>query len=417
MQAAGAAFPTSTNHEPAGDRSSAGLRFVAGETSLLIVGASARAAAHSAIRAGIQPSCIDLFADSDLAAVCPATAVARDAYPQGLAELAAPWKPGPWLYTGALENHPELVDAIAKQRPLWGNPGPVLRRVRDPIAWSEALHGAGVAVPEARLDADGLPRDGSWLVKPRRSAGGQWIDSLEGRPAAVAPLQNPRARAVYFQQRIIGLSHSAVFIAKQSGAELVGVTRQWHGQPGAPFAYAGSAGPCAVGLRVERRLVLIGQVLASAFGLTGLFGVDFILHAETPWPVEVNPRYTASVEVLELARGRPLLAEHCQVYAPSLPTSARDHRQATSAAGRVVGKLVLHAQRQCTFPGSPARTFKSGSPFQVPQIGDVPAPGAVFEPGDPVLTLFAIGESVGSCRARLRRARVRWLRLLRDAVA
>ena len=46
----------------------------------------------------------------------------------------------------------------------------------------------------------------------------------------------------------------------------------------------------------------------SAFGLAGWFGVDFILRDGIPWPVEINPRYTASVEIHELASGRSLLA-------------------------------------------------------------------------------------------------------------
>ena len=49
----------------------------------------------------------------------------------------------------------------------------------------------------------------------------------------------------------------------------------------------------------------LGTVLAQAFRLVGLFGVDGVLDAERFWPVEVNPRYTASVEVLEGATGLP----------------------------------------------------------------------------------------------------------------
>ena len=91
---------------------------------------------------------------------------------------------------------------------------------------------------------------------------------------------------------------------------LIGVTRQLIGAPGSPFAYRGSIGPVTISERLKARLDLMGRVLASEFALVGLFGVDFILRDDEPWPVEVNPRYTASVEVLELALGRSLLAEH-----------------------------------------------------------------------------------------------------------
>ena len=45
----------------------------------------------------------------------------------------------------------------------------------------------------------------------------------------------------------------------------------------------------------------LGLDLARGCGLRGLFGVDFVLSEGVPWPVEINPRYTASVEVLEYA--------------------------------------------------------------------------------------------------------------------
>src|SRR5438105_1796271 len=99
--------------------------------SLIIVGASARAAAHSALRAGFAPLACDLFADVDLERACPAVCV-KD-YPRGLVPAAARYPAAPWLYTGGLENHPDLVDEIASQRPLLGVAGDGLRAVRDPF--------------------------------------------------------------------------------------------------------------------------------------------------------------------------------------------------------------------------------------------------------------------------------------------
>src|SRR5262245_37896608 len=105
--------------------------------SLLLIGASVRAAAGSALRAGLRPWCADLFADADLAAVCPVQRLPGD-YPRGFIALAKSAPPGPWLYTGGLENWPDVVAAIASERTLWGNDADVLQRVRDPAlvaAW------------------------------------------------------------------------------------------------------------------------------------------------------------------------------------------------------------------------------------------------------------------------------------------
>src|SRR5438067_508062 len=99
---------------------------------VLIVGASTRAAAFSALRAGLRPWCADLFADVDLQHACPALRIAGSDYPHGLERMLALAPPGPWLYTGALENRPAFVERLAQLRPLWGNDQAVLRRVRRP---------------------------------------------------------------------------------------------------------------------------------------------------------------------------------------------------------------------------------------------------------------------------------------------
>src|SRR5205807_3302051 len=88
--------------------------------SLLIFGASTRAAAFSALRAGLAPWCADLFADADLAARCPVTQVPSAGYPQQFRLLARADIFGPWMYTGGLENHPGLVHSIAMHRSFLG---------------------------------------------------------------------------------------------------------------------------------------------------------------------------------------------------------------------------------------------------------------------------------------------------------
>src|SRR6478609_7195881 len=102
---------------------------------LIVLGASARAAAFSIRRAGYQPYAIDLFADRDLAAICPAVKIQR--YPHDFFVSLAAAPQAPWIYTGGLENYPRLVDRLADVRPLLGNPGGVLRSVRDPRLFAE----------------------------------------------------------------------------------------------------------------------------------------------------------------------------------------------------------------------------------------------------------------------------------------
>src|SRR5947208_2820896 len=75
----------------------------------------------ASLRAGLRPWALDRFADRDLCAACPARAVPPGRYPAGLPELVREAPPGPWLYTGGLENRPGVIRRIARERPLWGN--------------------------------------------------------------------------------------------------------------------------------------------------------------------------------------------------------------------------------------------------------------------------------------------------------
>jgi predicted ATP-grasp superfamily ATP-dependent carboligase len=367
---------------------------------LLILGVSARAAAFSALRGGLRPSCADHFADRDLAAACPVARVDAPRGPDGLADFAEALPPSPWLYTGGLENHPDLVERISRRHRLWGIGADALRRVRDPVAVAEVLDAAGIPAPEVRVDPRGLPRDGSWLAKPRASGGGIGVEPLAGPEIGDSP-------ARYYQRRIDGPGFSALFIGGLGRVRLVGVARQWvGGVPGRPFAYRGGIGPWRVGDALAGRLRELGDRLASAFDLVGWFGVDYVLRDGVPWPVEVNPRYTASVEIHELAKGRPLLPEHRAACEGIM--EPREDRADEARPALVVAKWIVYAPRRWFAPDIAWDEDRSDGPGAIRPVADIPAPGVCIEAGEPVMTLLATDSHMESCRARLRRLRRSW---------
>ena len=155
------------------------------DETLLIVGASVRAAAQSARRAGWKVSAVDLFADVDLQAIAP-TWQASD-YPDGLIAAAAQAPPGPWLYTGGLENHAEVVAAISRHRQLLGNGPAVLQECQDPFEFRHACLTSSLGcVNWCELPSE-TPRQGKWMLKPHASAGGKGITLYEQAPYPVAP--------------------------------------------------------------------------------------------------------------------------------------------------------------------------------------------------------------------------------------
>ncbi len=358
---------------------------------LSIVGASARAAAQSAVRAGFAVVAADLFADLDLVQVAQANRTTR--YPHGLAETIAGGQPGCWMYTGALENHPALVKRLSRIRPLWGNSAEVLRRVRQPLGWTAALRAAGLRAPGVAINSDGVPRDGAWLAKPLRSAAGTGIVAWHRR-SRLSPGQK-----FYFQQRIEGKPISAVFVAAGGQATLWGVTRQLIGEVwcGAKdFAYCGSIGPLALPPKMRAEFEAIGSILAGEFRLTGLFGVDAVFNADGLWPVEINPRYTASVELLERASDRPAIALHveaCQSGSvPRIPQMRADH---------VHGKAILFAPRQLSVTPEVVQAVANPQ-SRWPVMADIPSGASRLDRGLPIVTLFAEGPDESATLKALR---------------
>lgn len=361
------------------------------EHTVVIVGASARAAAVSALRCGLTPIGVDLFADLDLAARCRALTVPATQYPLGFSDVLDSLPPGPWMYTGGIENHPKLVGRMAARRRLWGNDAATLTAVRDPVQVSRCLADAGLPHPQCRTTRP-VGDPSAWLVKPRAGAGGSGITALTD------PML-PVAKPVYYQQRLEGEPCAAVYVGYGDEAELLGVTRQLIGESelgAGPFVYCGSIGPVVprthgmqlVGLWT--RYVDIGNALTARFNLRGLFGVDCIMQHGVPQPVEVNPRYTASVEVIERATGIQSIALHreaCEHRRSETPHSAFRNPHAD-----VVGKAVVYAPDDLMTPELP---------HDSPDVADIPRPGTIIPKGRPVLTVFAESGDVAACRVEL----------------
>lgn len=376
--------------------------------SLLIIGASARAAAFSALRAGLHPWCVDLFADVDLQQRCAVTRL-TGRYPEGFRRFIESGLPGPWMYTGGLENRPRLLWRWARCRPLWGNVNQPWYDSRNPEYVASLLRAEAMPVAALHRAGDKPPTDRRWLLKPRRSAGGMGIRFWT--PEQKLWDKND----VYCQEWIEGQSLSLLFLGNGETAHLLGVTRQLVGETwlhAAPFRYCGNIGPLDPRLVQRPSLEELGELLASQCFLAGLFGVDGILSDGAFWPVEINPRYTASVEVLEHATKLPMLRYHAHVfthrYLSPLPPPAMP-------MNRIIGKAILFARGDLHFPadGPWMTELRSPKPVEeLPAFADIPAAGERIEAGKPVLTLFAAADSVAACEDALRQIAAdldRWL--------
>jgi predicted ATP-grasp superfamily ATP-dependent carboligase len=198
----------------------------------------------------------------------------------------------------------------------------------------------------------------------------------------------------YLEEFVPGLVMSAQF----RDETFLGATEQLAGEPwlhAPPFHYAGSIGPVTIDTELARVFADAGRRLP----LRGPWGIDFILNDAGAFVLEVNPRYTAAVEVLELSRERPLsFSRESEASAASALASG------SRLNGCVVGKAVYYAPIPFRFPSNgpwDADLETPWNPWRVPGFADIPHPGEPFHPGRPVLTIFAADSTPAAVRAKL----------------
>jgi predicted ATP-grasp superfamily ATP-dependent carboligase len=360
-----------------------------GRGRVVVAGVATRALACSAVRAGYQVTAVDAFGDLDLCAVADVIPVRREDgkfSAMSAARAAQRVAGGMAAYTSNFENYPEAVAFLAEGRLLLGNTPSVLRQIRNPITLMRALSRREFAVPFTRASAPASPR-GNWLLKTRRSGGGHGTSPWT---SGAVP------RSAYLQSRIAGIPGSITFVANGRHAVPLGISRQLVGDPtfgSQGFRYCGSllAAPARGLFPRHGEITATARALAEAvteeFGLIGLNGVDFIARDGVPYPIEVNPRYAASMELVERTADVSLFEFHARACAGALPAEPPGGRS-------VAGKAIVFARRTVTLGDT--RDWPSRG------IADVPHPGETITQGRPICTVFAEGRTAEECLIRLR---------------
>lgn len=383
------------------------------QSPLIVFGASARAAVHSARRSGIQAIGIDLFGDVDLDPSAPeltsqtnldnvldTTPLDLSEYPSGFESRLPGGRASQWMDVSGFENAPDLIDRMRARGTHLGNSGHVVNQVRDPRLLDELLVSNGL--PSAWcFDASRLTR-GKWLLKPKSSAGGLGLTriDLDCDPARLHEYQRRMQtwleRGQQIQKFISGKTYGAVFLATPRQVECQGVTCLLNGRselsaPG--FAYCGSIGPFQLPESIRLQIESMGELIGNRFGLRGLFGIDVVVHDKGCWLIEVNPRYTASVEVLEIATNRPLLATHMHCFAaPADSVSTNATRPDPESGQTWVAKGIQYVPQGSRWTSTEAFVddlLDQNRSHASPRFADIPQPGTVLLPGQPAFTVFA----------------------------
>jgi len=358
---------------------------------LLIVGASARAACFSARRSSYSPYWLDQYGDYDLVGNFSGKCLASDRYPEGLIELVRSAPNVPFLYTGALENHLEVLAELEQIRPLLGNSASTCLALREPVNMNRCFDNAGIKHPRVLPlnTKTELNRD-EWLLKSSRSAGGSGVSTYRDSSEVLTDLH-------YLQEFIAGENNSGLYLSDGKSVVLLGVTQQLVGEKflnAAEYSYCGSIGNLKLNRNEREQWQHIGEALVKEFGLCGLFGVDAIYSAGDVYPIEVNPRYTASVEVVERSQNMGLIGMHWDACHGKLPKTQ------VPMSSETVGKAYLFAASNLVSPDKDDELYTPNQ--ETPMTADIPPPGTRIARKHPVMTVFAQAKSSDQVMQRLK---------------
>ncbi len=346
-------------------------------------------------------------------------------YPNSLPDDVARVRADGWFYCGALENSPKILERILKKRsfigPLLGTAPEGLKALRSPEWLAKTLTAAGLKALSLRNQLLPPEPDGTWLQKPLASAGGRMIRVWD-KTAVELPFPEPH----YFQRIATGVGGSVIFQVESGNVEWFGSTRELESPlqsaPPTKFSYCGSFGPLNdLPIVVVAKLKTMIQAFAdNAPSVKGIVGLDFRFDGDEVWLVEVNPRYTASIEVLELALGRSLLnpmsmagmsgsfsATSSGTLTPKFNLSRQPNQQ-NQIQSRIVAKQILYASEFLVAPDL-RRFVRSSDPWVIPLMADIPLPGTVIERGWPICTVIGSGKNQEDLESTMRdRLSIAW---------
>lgn len=296
------------------------------------------------------------------------------------------------LWAGGIENNIEVARSVEHCRQLRnvGCSFESMKNVRDPHAVADALKQAGIPALDIRSTL-AAGEESQWIVKPLKSGGGDKVHLLEDAKAPFDPDYQ------YLQRLVHGPVYGASFIGRGKSAELIGCCRHLLSTSSkSPFRYEGSIGPMSMTQLVTRKLSAIGNVLANKFELRGWFGMDVVVNMEQVWLLEINPRFTSSMELLD-GRSVPSLFETHLASFDLIPIdvlnpSTDEHSQAKRPV----------AAKATFFNGTNRDLFidarKSDALWRLNQsakstVCDVPCPDWTAIPGSPVCSIRTEGDN------------------------
>lgn len=382
---------------------------------ILLVGASVRAAIESATKAGYCVNAFDLFADQDSVAAVeqsPGSQLMKVENFESPEIVRATKYCDVAVLLGGVETRIELVRRIGNKIRIAGTTPDCLERLHREKDVFEFLHLSNITSPSVKTKLGQNDPPELWLRKQNGSASGNGVRNVTDEDLGSEQVGS------YFQQVIKGANWSATFVSIGSkdstgrngnrstfmlshSMQLVGDARLGCGE----FCYCGSIESNQLPKEQRQLMHACASAIASEFGIKGIWGIDFVTTATQVFPVDINCRMTASLEIVEPRfRGKGFSGMvDLQLQSCADDTCVADfERDLPAQDGLLRGKLILFNRfTEPIYLSSEQLHRLTQLQTANLRIADIPNANEVIAAHHPMVTIKSSGEDELQLRAEL----------------
>ncbi|MBN2733594.1 MAG: ATP-grasp domain-containing protein [Methanomicrobiaceae archaeon] len=336
---------------------------------VLVAGFSTRHVARSAYNAGYEVFAVDNFCDNDLIEITKLCTSFEE-----IAEI-----PGIVDKLNEKENFDIIVSTsgaedIITKKDICGTDPKIASFFLNKKNIQNFFESNNIPVPK-------IAEDGQYpvIIKPCCGAGGwknkkaenisdenEWTKLWPGEP--------------YIRQvPVEGIPCSVSCIADGSNARAVSFNEQFirGGTGEKSYGFSGAVTPFNHPL--EDEIIKTAETAAALSGCKGSVGIDFIAGDNKFWAIEINPRFQATMDIVELSYGINIFSAHvdaCKGILPPVYEKKTEHYTA---------RKVIFADRDITVKEDLGKLYQD--------IADIPQTGTSIEEGSAFLSVYGKGST------------------------
>lgn len=211
------------------------------------------------------------------------------------------------------------------------------------------------------------------IIRPTKGGGGHGIHLAKNLNEVEKIFQLlSNQRKIMIQEYVKGKDASCALLSSGKSALAVSVNEQLIGIPelGAKdFIYCGNIVPLTAEKQICDKIKSCSEALCELLNLKGSNGIDFVIHKDEPYLMEINPRFQGTLECVEMVSGLNMVETHIKACNGILPKEIHTNK------GYAV-KNILYAKHDFIMPE-----------ITIPEVFDITKPRTFVKKGTPVCTI------------------------------